>query len=111
MTERRLACLRHAIGSYHNPTLFRAIRSRLQNDLFELAADVADKLDSEIKNILTLIEKNIEMLRGTEAKVLAKNGDFFEALGRVIAGALKEMGKIMEIAAEVMREAKEHGYF
>ncbi|CZR67592.1 uncharacterized protein PAC_17491 [Phialocephala subalpina] len=111
VTARRLACLRQAIGSDRNPILFSAIRSRLQNDLFELAADTADILDSEIKNILTLIEHNIEMLRGTEAKVLAKNGNFLERLGRVAAGVLREMENIMDIAAQVMREAKEHGYY
>ncbi|KAH6696399.1 hypothetical protein BKA61DRAFT_683102 [Leptodontidium sp. MPI-SDFR-AT-0119] len=111
VTARRLACLREAIGSDYNPILFSAIRSRLQNDLFELAADTADIRDGEIKDILTLIENNIEMLRGTEATVLAKNGNFLERLGRVTAEVLIEMENIMEIAAQVMREATEHGYY
>lgn len=111
MTARRLARLRQAIGSDRNPILFSAIQSRLQNGLFELAADIADILDGEINDILTQIGKNIEMLRGTEAKVLAKNGDFLERLGRVATGVLREMENIREIAAQVMREAEEHGYY
>ena len=102
--------MRQAIGSDHNPILFSNIRYRLQNDLFELAADTADILDGKLNDILTQIGKNIEMLRGTEAKVLAKNGDFLERLGRVATGVLREMENISKIAAQVMREAEEHGY-
>jgi hypothetical protein len=111
VTERRLSCLRQAIGSYHNPVLFSAIRSRLQNDLFEHAANTAGMFDVEVNDILTQIGKNIEMLRGTEAKVLAKNGDFLERLGWVATGALSEMENISEIVARVMRDAQERGYY
>ncbi len=50
------------------------------------------------------------MLRGTEAQVLAKNGDFLERLGKVVTRVLEEMERIEGIAAQVKREAEKNGY-
>jgi hypothetical protein len=100
--------LREAIGSTRNPTLFRAIRSRLENDLLLLATNITNILDGEISEILAQIGSNIEMLRGTEARILTKNGDFLERLDGVVAGVLKEMESIGEIAEQVKREAEKN---
>lgn len=111
MTARRLSRLRQAIGSTRNPVLFTAIRSRLQKALFELAMEMVDTLDNEVRNILDQIGNNIEVLRGSEAKILAKNGDFLEKLGVVIAAVMGEMETIGGIAAQVKSEAEVHGYY
>lgn len=90
--------------------MFRSIRSRLENDLLLLAADIANILDSEVNDILTQIGSNIELLRGTEAQTLLKNGDFLERLDKVVIGVLRQMEGIGEIAAQVKREAEKDGY-
>jgi hypothetical protein len=50
-------------------------------------------------------------LRGTEAQILAKNGDFLERLGKLVIGILREMESIGDIAAQVRREAEKDGYY
>ena len=107
---RRLSRLRQAIGSTGNPTLFTAIRSRLRNALSNFAKELVDTLDHDVIDILKQIGSNIEMLRGSEAKILAKNGDFLDKLGIVIAAVMREMEIIGEIAARVKGEAEKHGY-
>jgi hypothetical protein len=110
VTARRLNRLRQAIGSTRNPILFTAIRSRLRDALFELAMEIVETLDDDVSDILKQIGSNIEMLRGSEAKILAKNGDFLERLGVVIAAVVDEMEIIGEIAARVKSEAGEPDY-
>ena len=110
VTARRLSCLRHAIGSTRNPILFTAIRSRLRNALFELAMEITNTLNQNVSDILKQIGNNIEMLRGSEAKILAKNGDFLEKLGVVIGAVTGEMEIIGEIALRVKNEVEKHDY-
>jgi DNA integrity scanning protein DisA with diadenylate cyclase activity len=91
--------------------LFKAIQSRLGYDLLLLAIDMVKIFDGEISDILEQIGSSIEMLRGTEAQVLAKNGDFLERLRRAVTGALKEMENIEEVAEQAKREAEKDGYY
>ncbi len=62
--------MRQSIGSERNPVLFTAIRARLRKALYALVEEVVDTLDKDINNILDQIGSNLEMLRGSEAKVL-----------------------------------------
>ena len=110
MTQRRLDHLQKAIGSTQNPILFGAIRSRLENDLLLLVTDITSTIHRKIGDILAQIRSNIEILRGTEAQVLAKNGDFLERLGGVVTEVLKDLEYIGKVAAQVTRKAEGDGY-
>jgi hypothetical protein len=110
VTARRLNRLRQAIGSTRNPILFTAIRSRLRKALFEVAKETMDTLDNDARDILKQIDSNIEMLRGSEAKILAANGDFLEKLGEVMAVVVSEMEIIGETATLVKSRAEKDGY-
>ncbi|KIM94328.1 hypothetical protein OIDMADRAFT_149423 [Oidiodendron maius Zn] len=110
VTLRRLDRLQKAIGTAQNPILFGAIRSRLENDLLLLVADITNTINRKIGDILAQIRSNIEILRGTEAQVLAKNGDFLERLGGVVTEVLKDLEYIGKVAAQVKRKAESDGY-
>jgi len=103
--------LREAIGSTQNPTLFGAIQSHLKDDIFRLVKNITKILDNNISDILEQVGSNIELLRGTEAQLLAENGNFLERLNTVITGVLRQMEDIGEIAAQVMSEAEKDGLF
>jgi hypothetical protein len=67
-------------------------------------------LQSGITAVLDKIGQDLEMLRGSEARVLAKNGDFLERLGEVVQTVLRDMDTITE-ATDVMKlQAKQDGY-
>lgn len=108
MTARRKSILSQAIGTTRNPVLFTAIRSRLQKALSETNTYVTTTLDHDVSAILEQIRSNIELLRGSEARVLAKNGDFLDRLSLVVADLMKEMDLIGGIAARVKLVAEEH---
>jgi hypothetical protein len=109
VTIRRISRLRRAIGSTRDPVLFKAIRSRLQKALFELALETTRTLDDHIRDILEQIGNNIELLRGSEAKILAQNGDFLERLRVVVDEVMVEMAVIGNAAAKVKAEAEALG--
>lgn len=110
MTERHLERLEQAIGSSRRPVLFKAIRNRLQKALALLNSQVTRELQVEMRQILKQIGTDIEMLRGTEAQVLAKNGDFLERLGKVVTEVEAQMIMIVEMTAAVKAEAEKNGY-
>jgi hypothetical protein len=102
--------LEQAIGSSRRPVLFKAIRNRLQKALTLLNSQVTRELQVEMNQILNQIGSDIEMLRGTEAQVLANNGDFLDKLGKVMAEMETQMLLIAEMTAAVKAEAERNGY-
>ncbi|KAK0122602.1 hypothetical protein ONS96_009642 [Cadophora gregata f. sp. sojae] len=108
VTARRLTRMRQAIGTSRSPVLFTAIRSRLQNAVIQLIKDTLKDLHREINEIFRQISSNVEMLRGSEARILAANGDFLDRLEVVLRGVTGEMERIGEVAARVRREAEEN---
>lgn len=96
-----------AIGSSRDPILFAAIRRRLRNALFELARIVTTSLRHSIRDIVREIGNNIEMLRGSEARILATNGDFLERLGTIMDDIRGEMDIIGDTAASVRNAAEQ----
>ncbi|PVH75179.1 hypothetical protein DL98DRAFT_658308 [Cadophora sp. DSE1049] len=108
VTARRIKRMREAIGSARSPVLFTAIRSRLQNAVFELIKDILKDLHREINEILRQISSNVEMLRGSEARILAANGDFLDRLEVVLRAVAGDMENIEETAARVKRVAEEN---
>lgn len=64
-------------------------------------------LHGDINELLRQISTNIEMLRGSEARVLAMNGDFLDRLEIVLRAIMGEMENIEEIAARVKSRAEE----
>lgn len=110
VTVRRLRRLQEAIGSPRKTVLFTAIRKRLMKALMALNRQLQNELRDEVEQILNQIGSDIEMLRGTEAQILAKNGDFLDRLGKVMAEMEAEMRNITEITAVVKADAEEDGY-
>ncbi len=104
---RRLQYLEKAVGSERNPVLFIAMRDRLDRALMDLVAKMNDKIRKEFSAILDQIGNDLELLRGSEAKILARNGDFLEKLSRVVTSVMADMKKIEEIAVLAKREADE----
>jgi hypothetical protein len=72
--------------------------------------EITNTLNHDVSDILKQIGNNIEMLRGSEAKILAKNGDFLEKLGVVIGAVAGEMEIIGEVASRVKSEVEKHDY-
>lgn len=107
MTARRRDRIRQAIGSDRSPVLFTAIRSRLQNAAFEVIKHVLRDLHLELNEILRQISSSVEMLRGSEARILAANGDFLNRLTVVLRAVTGDMESIEEMAARIKREAEE----
>lgn len=105
VTARRRTRLAQAIGTVDRPVLFKAIRSRVRKALNQLVAETSDKLEKEIRIILQQISSDIELLHGSEAKILAKNGDFLKRLEKVVANITGNMDSIGEIAARVKDKA------
>lgn len=106
VNARRISHLRRAIGSTRDPVLFKAIRSRLQTALSELALETTRTLDCRIRDILQEIGNNIELLRGSEAKILAQNGDFLERLRVVVDDVMADMQDIGDVAGKAKAEAE-----
>ncbi len=106
VTLRRLACLRQAVGTTRNPILFTNIRSRLRTALFNHIKRNMKNLQDQVLNILVQISSDIEMLRGSEARILASNGDFLERLGEVVRIVMPEMERIGALAERVKRDAE-----
>ena len=73
-------------------------------------SQVTRELQVEMNQILNQIGSDIEMLRGTEAQVLANNGDFLDKLGKVMAEMETQMSLIAEMTAAVKAEAERNGY-
>jgi hypothetical protein len=111
VTQRHLSRLEQAIGSPRRPVLFKAIRNRLQKALTLLNSQVTRELQVEMNQILNQIGSDIEMLRGTEAQVLANNGDFLDKLGKVMAEMETQISLIAEMTAAIKAEAERNGYF
>ncbi|KAI9698042.1 MAG: hypothetical protein M1836_004395 [Candelina mexicana] len=111
VTNRRMSYLRGAIGSTNDPILFNQIRSRLRGDLLTLFVDIRNGLRKDTLEILTQIGADLEMLRGTEAKLLAKNGDFLGRLEGVMKEVLEHMVKIEGSVKPVKKQAERDGYF
>lgn len=107
MAARRRDRMRQAIGSDRSPVLFTAIRTRLHNAVFEVIKDVLKDLHLELNEILRQISSNVEMLRGSEARILAANGDFLDRLAVVLRAVTGDMENIEEMAARIKREAEE----
>lgn len=63
-----------------------------------------------MEQILKQIGNDIEMLRGTEAQMLAKNGDFLDRLVKVMTEMEAQMTIIAEMTAIVKAEAEKNGY-
>lgn len=73
-------------------------------------SQVTRELQVEMNQILNQIGSDIEMLRGTEAQVLANNGDFLNKLGKVMAEMETQMSLIAETTAAIKAEAERNGY-
>ncbi|KAG4437321.1 hypothetical protein IFR05_007217 [Cadophora sp. M221] len=99
VTSRSHARIREAIGSPRFPILLKGIRSCLQKALYALIKDTMKDLHRDINQLLRQISTNIEMLRGSEARVLAMNGDFLDRLKIVLGAAMEEMENIQEVAS------------
>jgi hypothetical protein len=110
VTARRLDRLQRAIGSPRRPVLFIAIRNRVMRALEAVSRQVHNDLREEMEQILRQIGSDIEMLRGTEAQMLAKNGDFLNKLGEVVTELEAQMMIIAEMTAIVKDEAEKNGY-
>jgi hypothetical protein len=110
VTARRLRRLQEAIVSPRRTFLFTAIRERLMRALEELSSQINNELRDEVEQVLTQIVSDIEMLRGTESQMLAKNGDFLDKLSKVMAEMEAQMKSITEVTAVVKADAKEDGY-
>jgi len=106
VTARRRERFVQAVGTQRNPILFKSIRSRLQKALLELAQRTTASLDHGVSEALEQIGSNIEMLRSSEAKILANNGEFLEKLSEAVTKVMTDMKAIEEIAARVEAEAK-----
>ena len=74
-------------------------------------SQVTRELQVEMNQILNQIGSDIEMLRGTEAQVLANNGDFLDKLGKVMAEMETQMSLIAEMTAAVKARLKGMGIF
>lgn len=83
----------------------------MKEDLLLLGTDVVKILGDEVEEIRAQVGTNLNLLQGTEAQVLAKNGDFLERLGKVVTKVLKEMEEIGDTAAQAKKEAKDDGYY
>ena len=75
-----------------------------------LSSQIANELRDEVEHVLTQIGSDIEMLRGTESQMLAKNGDFSDRLGKVMAEMEAQMKSITQVTVVVKADAKEDGY-
>jgi len=75
-----------------------------------LNSQVARELQVEMNEILKQIGRDIEMLRGTEAQVLAKNGHFLDRLSKVMIEMEDQMMMIAEMTVTVKAEAEKNGY-
>jgi hypothetical protein len=111
VTARRISYLQEAIGSPRRPILFAAIRNRVIKAIYELSRQMADELQEEMDEILKQVGNDIEILRGTEAQMLAKNGDFLERLHEVVKETEIQMAVISQMTAAVKTEAEKNGYF
>jgi len=110
VTARRLRRLQQAIGSPRRPVLFVAIRNRVMRALEAVSRQIHNDLREEVEQILRQIGNDIEMLRGTEAQMLAKNGDFLDKLGEVVTELEAQMMIIAEMTAAVKDEAEKNSY-
>ncbi len=90
--------------------MFTDIRNRLMTALQALNLQIHNDLREQTDQILKQIGTDIEMLRGTEAQMLAKNGDFLDRLGEVVADVEAQMKVIGEMTAAVKAEAEKNGY-
>jgi hypothetical protein len=75
-----------------------------------LSSQITNELRDEVEHVLTQISSDIEMLRGTESQMLAKNSDFSDRLGKVMAEMEAQMKSITEVTVVVKADAKEDGY-
>jgi len=111
VTQRRLARLHQGVGSPSNPILFRNLRARLSIAFVRLFSATVEDLQMGMKSILEQVGYDLEMLRGSEAKVLAKNGKFLETLERIVEEIFVEIGNVKEVTEVVRERAKRDGYF
>lgn len=109
VNARRLDCLRRAIGSPRRPVLFTAIYNRLMHALAALSRQMTKDLQKEMGEILKQVGNDIEILRGTEAQMLAKDG-FLEKIKNVMKEVEAQMAMISEMTAVVKAEADKNGY-
>lgn len=110
VNARRLRRLQEAIGSTRRPILFTAIHNRLTKALEALSRQIHNDLREEMEQVLKQIGSDIEMLRGTEAQMLARNGDFLDKLGRIMTEMEVQMTIIAEMTATVKDEAEKNDY-
>lgn len=75
-----------------------------------LSRQIHNDLREEMEQILKQIGSDIEMLRGTEAQMLAKSGNFLDRLGKVMAEMEAQMTIIAEMTVAVKAEAEKDGY-
>ncbi|KAL2063118.1 hypothetical protein VTL71DRAFT_6190 [Oculimacula yallundae] len=105
VTARSYDRIREAIGSIRSPVLFEAIRSQIRRELREVIKENLIELRRDIDEILAEIGDDIEMLRGSEARVLARNGDFLERLEIVLRSVTVEMDNIQLMADRIQNTA------
>jgi len=109
VTARRISRLAQAIGTTRNPALFSTVATMLATALRRLRTGLKMKIQGELERILHRISRDLEMLRGSEAKILAKNGDFLERLEVVVTEVLEELEMIRNVTAVVREDAQRHG--
>lgn len=63
-----------------------------------------------MKEVFVQIRADLEMLRGSEAKILAKNGDFLDTLAVVVESAMEGVGMIKNVTELVKEDARRDGY-
>jgi hypothetical protein len=101
VTQRRLSTLEETIGRNGSTTLFSAIQSRLSTAYPVSISKVGDRLIAQMNVIMDQISSDLDMVRGTEARLLAQNGNFLETLGTAMRNIERDMQRVKELVEAV----------
>ena len=106
VTVRRLATLKATVRS----TLFPSIHRLLSAALTALIQSTGKDITAAANEVFTQIGQDLEMLKGSEAKVLAKNGNYLQRLEAVVDDVLKDLERVGQLLAPVRKQAIKDGY-
>jgi len=110
VTQRRINMIRNTIGTATHPEILKNIQGRLEIAIEELVLDIYTDLESRIMRILEEVGYNLELLRGSEAKVLKMNGNFLNQLDQVLNDIQRDMDKMKDVTDVVKALAEKDGY-
>ena len=71
---------------------------------------MTEQLQALTKEILSQIGNDIEILRGSEAQLLAKNGDFLDRLSVIMGDVDDEIQTIEETTKVIKDKVRDKGY-